>query len=118
MRRGWKLAIGIVTLVARAFVGVATSTTPGRNGLIVYAQELSPGRFQLFTIHPDGTRKKQITRVRSAANPDTLRSSGKVRHGAHDLDVDVGQLGRKPLLESPLIVLDVREDPLPVVKAH
>ena len=33
-------------------------------------------------------------------------------------DLDVGQLGRKPLLESPLVVLDVREDPLPVVQAH
>jgi autotransporter translocation and assembly factor TamB len=63
--REWKLAIGIVTLVAVAvavaFVGVATSTTPGRNSLIVYAPELSPGRFQLFTIHPDGTGTEGAT---------------------------------------------------------
>ena len=61
--REWKLAIGIVTLVAVAvaFVGVATSTTPGRNSLIVYAPELSPGRFQLFTIHPDGTSTEGAT---------------------------------------------------------
>jgi Tol biopolymer transport system component len=36
----------------------------------VYAQEVSPEHFQLFTIRPDGTRKKQITHVRSASNPD------------------------------------------------
>jgi Tol biopolymer transport system component len=47
----------------------ATATTRGPNGLIAYAQELRPGKFQLFTIRPDGSGKKQITRVQSS-NPD------------------------------------------------
>lgn len=70
MRPRSTLAIGIVIVVALALVSEATPTTPGRNGLIVYAQELRPERFQLFTIHPDGTGKRQITHLRSAANAD------------------------------------------------
>jgi Tol biopolymer transport system component len=51
-----------VTVVALALVSEATPTTPGRNGLIVYSQEAGPEHFQLFTIHPDGTGRRQITR--------------------------------------------------------
>jgi hypothetical protein len=70
MRPRGTLAIGIVIVVALALVSEATPTTPGRNGMIVYAQELRPEQFQLFTIHPDGTGEKQITHLRSAANAD------------------------------------------------
>jgi TolB protein len=48
----------------------AQSTTPGRNGLIAYAQELRPEHYQLFTIRPDGSGVKQITHVVNAMNPD------------------------------------------------
>jgi Tol biopolymer transport system component len=48
----------------------ATATPPGRNGLIVYAQELRPEHHQLFTIRPDGSRAGQITHLLNAANPD------------------------------------------------
>ena len=48
----------------------ATATPPGQDGLIVYAQELRSEHYQLFTIRPDGSGAKQITRLVSAANPD------------------------------------------------
>jgi Tol biopolymer transport system component len=38
--------------------------------LIVYAQELRPDRYQLFTIRPDGSGAKQITHLVNARNPD------------------------------------------------
>ena len=48
------------------------ATTRGKNGLIVYAVELQPEHFQLFTIRPDGSGRKQITHgsAAGAANPD------------------------------------------------
>jgi Tol biopolymer transport system component len=64
-----KMTFGIVVLVAFVGANAALSTTRGPNGLIAYAQELRPEKFQLFTIRPDGSGKKQITRVQSA-NPD------------------------------------------------
>ena len=48
----------------------ATATPPGRNGLIVYAQELRPEHYQLFTIRPDGSGAKQITHLVTAPHPD------------------------------------------------
>jgi Tol biopolymer transport system component len=62
MRPRSTLAIGIMIVVALALVGKATPTPPGRNGLIVYAQEFGPDHFQLFTIQPDGSGRRQITR--------------------------------------------------------
>jgi Tol biopolymer transport system component len=57
----------------------AAATTPGKNGLIVYAQEVK-GHYQLFTIRPDGSRATQITRVRAgdALNPDWAPDGGKI----------------------------------------
>lgn len=68
MRR--TLALGIAVVVALVAVLGATATPPGRNGLIVYAQELRPEHYQLFTIRPDGSGAKQITHLDSVVNPD------------------------------------------------
>jgi Tol biopolymer transport system component len=70
MTRGRTLAVGTTVLVALTAAIGATATPPGRNGLIVYAQELRPDHYQLFTILPDGSGGKQITHVVSAVNPD------------------------------------------------
>ena len=55
------------------------ATTPGANGLIVYAQEVA-GHYQLFTIRPDGSGANQITHVRAgdAVNPDWSPDGGKI----------------------------------------
>ena len=70
MTRGRILALGTAVVVALIAALGATATPPGRNGLIVYAQELRPEHYQLFTIRPDGSAAKQITHLFSAANPD------------------------------------------------
>ncbi len=64
------MALGTTVVVALAAALGATATTPGRNGLIVYAQELRPEHYQLFTIRTDGSGAKQITHLVNAANPD------------------------------------------------
>ncbi|MFL5827012.1 MAG: TolB family protein [Thermoleophilaceae bacterium] len=62
------VAFAAVLLGRPASEGLAT--TSGTNGLIVYAKEVS-GHFQLFTIRPDGTGARQITRVAGdAVHPD------------------------------------------------
>ena len=70
MTAGRNLALGVAVLVALTAAIGASATTPGRNGLIVYAQELRFERYQLFTIRPDGSGAKQITHLFSVANPD------------------------------------------------
>ena len=70
MTRGGHLALGTVALVALVAATAATATPPGRNGLIVYGQELRPDHSQLFTIRPDGSDATQITHVVNAGNPD------------------------------------------------
>ena len=64
------LVLGATLLVALGATLGATATPPGRNGLIVYARELRPEHYQLFTIHPDGSGARQITHLVNAANPD------------------------------------------------
>jgi TolB protein len=69
-----RIAGAFVALAAIASV-LATAggaTTRGKNGLIVYAVELRPEHFQLFTIRPEGSGRKQITggATTGAANPD------------------------------------------------
>ena len=70
MTRGRILVLGTAVVVALIAALGATATPPGRNGLIVYAQELRPDHYQLFTIRSDGSGVKQITHVVNAANPD------------------------------------------------
>ena len=64
------MALGIAVVVALVAALGATATPPGRNGLIVYAQELRPDHYQLFTIRPDGSGATQITHVVNAQQPD------------------------------------------------
>ena len=58
--------LGLLALAAvAAILSVASgarSTTNGANGLIVYAQEVAPDHYQLFTVRSDGTGNQQITR--------------------------------------------------------
>jgi Tol biopolymer transport system component len=59
--------IGLVAAVLSAIAATGSqATTPGANGLIASAQEVG-GRYQLFTISPDGKRKVQITRGKGTA---------------------------------------------------
>jgi Tol biopolymer transport system component len=67
---GRSLALGAAVVVALTATLAAMATPSGRNGLIVYAQELRPEHYQLFTIRPDGSGAKQITRANNALNPD------------------------------------------------
>ena len=63
--------LALAAAAAAALTATATgwSTAGGANGSIVYVQEVR-GRDQLFTIRPDGSGAKQITRAVSATNPD------------------------------------------------
>jgi Tol biopolymer transport system component len=70
MTRGRTVALGTAVVVALSAALGATATPPGRNGLIVYAQELRPEHYQLFTIRPDGSGAKQITHLVNVVNPD------------------------------------------------
>jgi len=70
MTSGRTLALGTAVVVALIAALVATATPPGRNGLIVYAQELRPEHYQLFTIRSDGSERKQITHLVNVVNPD------------------------------------------------
>ena len=71
-----KLTIVTATalLVALGLVASASSTTRGGNGRILYQQEVN-GKFQLFSIRPDGSDRKQLTHgptesVNGAWSPD------------------------------------------------
>jgi Tol biopolymer transport system component len=72
--------LGFAAVAAAAALAAAGgATTPGRNGLIVFAQEVK-GHYQLFTIRPDGSGSKQVTRVRGgdALNPDWSPDGSKL----------------------------------------
>jgi Tol biopolymer transport system component len=68
-----KVLVGLLAAVASilSVAPGARSTTPGTNGLVVYGQEVAPDHYQLFTIKPDGSARRQITHGASVAvNPD------------------------------------------------
>jgi len=54
------VAIAATMLIALVVAGSALSTTAGRNGRIIYQQEVN-GRSQLFTVRADGTGRRQLT---------------------------------------------------------
>ena len=64
----WR-ALGVVVVVVLACASAAQTTPPGANGSIVYAQEVN-GHMQLFTIRPDGSDRRRITKALGAYNPD------------------------------------------------
>ena len=62
--------IGLAGVVSAALATSGGATTPGADGLIVFAQEVK-GHYQLFTIRPDGSGAKQITHSKAdVLNPD------------------------------------------------
>jgi Tol biopolymer transport system component len=79
----------ISALAVVAAIAAATSshaTTPGRNGLIAYAKEAREGYgvYQLFTIRPDGTGRRQITRVEGSAFLPEWSPDGKLIAFQHE----------------------------------
>jgi Tol biopolymer transport system component len=64
------VSLGLAVLFSLTAASAALSTTPGANGLIVYAKAFRPGGFHLSTIHPDGSGVKRLPIPGSAANAD------------------------------------------------
>jgi len=54
------VSIAAASLIALVVAGSAYSTPAGRNGRILYQQDVN-GRSQLFTVRPDGTDRRQLT---------------------------------------------------------
>lgn len=81
MNRIWVL--GLVLAVALTGAGAARSTSPGANGLIVYAAGEGE-RFQLYTVRPDGSGSKRITNVLSAWTPDWAPNGRSIVFGLED----------------------------------
>jgi Tol biopolymer transport system component len=76
------LAIAIVGSVLAVLAGVSMAgsgaTTPGRNGRIVYAQEVG-GHFQLFTIRSNGTGRARVGHFTGdAVHPDWSPDGTKI----------------------------------------
>jgi Tol biopolymer transport system component len=85
----WRAALAFA--LAAAVLGRLTSgslaTTPGTNGLIVYAKEVR-GHFQLFTIRPDGTGERQITRGQGdAIHPDWSPDGSRITFALNECSV-------------------------------
>jgi Tol biopolymer transport system component len=72
-------AFVLICVAFGVLAAASGATTPGKNGLIVYAQEVN-GHFQLFAIRPDGSGAKQITHVRNgdAVNADWAPDGSKL----------------------------------------
>ncbi len=63
----------VVSLVLAAVAALApatpaAATAPGRDGRIAYAGDDGTGHFQLFTVRPDGTGRRQLTHVSGDQN--------------------------------------------------
>jgi Tol biopolymer transport system component len=87
----WRGAL--VMALAAAVLGrlalEALATTPGTDGLIVYAKEVH-GHFQLFTIRPDGTGERQITRADGdALGPDWSPDGSRIAFALNECSVAV-----------------------------
>jgi Tol biopolymer transport system component len=77
MNRSKALFVSVVAAAGIAAAGSSDATTPGRNGLIAYQQEVNGG-YQLFTIRPDGTGIVQITHLRGEASTPGWSPDGKL----------------------------------------
>ena len=70
-RRGLLLGLLVAIASILSFAQSAHSTSPGANGLIVYALETKPEHFALYTVRPDGSHVTRITHgAPSAVGPD------------------------------------------------
>jgi Tol biopolymer transport system component len=78
--------LAVLLVVGLAAAGAAESTTRGANGLIVYAEEVR-GHLQLFTIRPDGSGAKQLTKASVAADsPDWSPDGRRIVFGLESED--------------------------------
>src|SRR5215210_1516880 len=72
------LAGSVLAVLAGVSLTESAATTPGRNGRIVYAQEVK-GTFQLFTIRPNGTARAKLGDLTGeAVHPDWSPDGTKV----------------------------------------
>jgi Tol biopolymer transport system component len=72
------LAAALATAVLGGLASEGAATTPGTNGLIVYAKEVR-GDFQLFTVRPDGTGQRRLARVDGdAVHPDWSPNGNRI----------------------------------------
>lgn len=65
-----RMTLSVVAFVAMVAASAGLATKGGNNGWIVFAKEITPDHFQLFTIAADGTGEKQVTHAFSAQNAD------------------------------------------------
>jgi Tol biopolymer transport system component len=70
--------VAVIIAAVGSLASDGLATTPGKNGLMAYAQELSPEHFQIFTIRPDGSGARQITHATSAESPDWSPNGKKI----------------------------------------
>jgi Tol biopolymer transport system component len=70
--------VAVIIAAVGSLASGGLANTPGKNGLIAYAQELSPEHFQIFTVRPDGSGARQITHAVSAQNPDWSPNGNKI----------------------------------------
>jgi TolB protein len=82
MNRCRALFMGIAVAAGIAATS-SDATTPGANGRIAYQQEVH-GRYQLFTIRPDGTGTAQITRLKGSASTPDWSPDGKLIALTHE----------------------------------
>jgi Tol biopolymer transport system component len=72
------LAAALAFAVVGGLASEGSATTPGTNGLIVYAKEVGKD-FQLFTVRPDGTGQRRLARVDGdAVHPDWSPDGSRV----------------------------------------
>jgi len=82
------ISLFVVVVGGLVSVGAVRSTTPGANGLIVYGREVSLNHLQLFTIRPDGTGRRQITRGSTSSLQADWAPNG--RSIVYEIDRDSG----------------------------
>lgn len=58
----------LAVVTAMALATPAAATAPGRDGRIAYSGDDGTGHFQLFTVRPDGTGRRQLTHVSGDQN--------------------------------------------------
>ena len=87
------LAGSVLAVLAGVSLTESAATTPGRNGRIVYAQEVE-GHFQLFTIRPNGTGRARVGHVTGdAVHPDWSPDGTKIVFELDHPQGDAGLLG-------------------------
>jgi TolB protein len=57
--------------------GIASDTHRAKNGLIVFASVRASGAFELYTMKPDGTHQKRLTRSRPGGRDPTWAPDGR-----------------------------------------